>query len=407
MRAHETPETISLRYSGTTKHAADLRAANPGAEFSEGEKIVVPSSLLFKARPVAALSGELNASGFVDVVVNGNNFAGRWDTVQIEQALDRYSVVRLTGPFVAEDQTVRSAYRPFEFDTCEIYVDGRILFRGVLLGYSVQREIAGRSMAISAYSRAAVLTDVCASPAQFPLEYKGQTLRQIASSLIRPLDGLQAVFETADQAAFNTVALDPDLKIQSFLASLARKRNFVLSDTETGDLYFRRPSSDGNIKARLAESLPPVQFVSGRVNTQDLFSHITGLSSENGGNKPEKYTWTNPFTKGANRQYTFAVNDLETGSLKQAVDAKACRMFANAFYANVEVSTWYSETKELWKPGDLVQLTAPGAMVYTEQKLIVGAVSFVKNARAQTAELTLLLPGAYSGQIPEQLPWTV
>ena len=80
-------------------------------------------------------------------------------------------------------------------------------------------------------------------------------------------------------------------------------------------------------------------------------------------------------------------------------------MFGNMAGFAATVATWRDPNGDLWAPNTTVTLVAPGAMVYTEFEFIIRAVQFSRDSRETTATLELVLPGSFSGEIPETLPW--
>ena len=80
-------------------------------------------------------------------------------------------------------------------------------------------------------------------------------------------------------------------------------------------------------------------------------------------------------------------------------------MFGAMASYSVALSTWRDPAGNLWAPNTTLKLQAPGAMIYNSYEFIVRSVEFSKDSTSETARLNLVLPGAFSGQIPEALPW--
>jgi hypothetical protein len=44
-------------------------------------------------------------------------------------------------------------------------------------------------------------------------------------------------------------------------------------------------------------------------------------------------------------------------------------------------------------------------MIYSSYEFVVRSVRFDSETDSETAELDLVLPGSFSGEIPESMPW--
>lgn len=102
---------------------------------------------------------------------------------------------------------------------------------------------------------------------------------------------------------------------------------------------------------------------------------------------------------------TFSAPDVEGGDITDAVRAKTGRMFGNMAAYAVQVDTWRDPQGELWTPNTTVILEAPGAMVYAPYEFVLRSVAFDRSGSKESAELDLVLPGSFSGQTPEAMPW--
>ena len=113
----------------------------------------------------------------------------------------------------------------------------------------------------------------------------------------------------------------------------------------------------------------------------------------------------NPRLNGVLRPMTFDVPDTIDSTVKAAVEAKAGRMFANIVSYDVRVATHRDPNGTRWKSNTTIILRAPDAMVYNDYEFIIRSVDFEKDDKTETATLNLVLPGSFSGKIPDSLPW--
>jgi prophage tail gpP-like protein len=204
-------------------------------------------------------------------------------------------------------------------------------------------------------------------------------------------------------AAFARVALDPEQKIQDFLAELAKLRNLVIADTPGGDLWFRKSVSTGSPVAKLKGQ--PLVSVKAQFNPQDYFSEITGIAKATRKKKGGKYTVKNDHISGVLRPFTFKPDDLERADIPGAARSKFGRMFGNMVSYTATLPTWRDPDGVLFEPNTTIKITAPDAMIYRETEFLIREVTLKQTADSKTAELGLSLPGAFSGEAPSVFPW--
>jgi prophage tail gpP-like protein len=81
-------------------------------------------------------------------------------------------------------------------------------------------------------------------------------------------------------------------------------------------------------------------------------------------------------------------------------------MFADSVGYEIVVQGWRDDNGDIWAPNKIVELTSPGIMVYNEYEFITRSIRLARaSSGGDTAALGLVFPGAYSGKIPEVLPW--
>lgn len=402
-RAGDTFETVSRNEYGTETEAGRIKSANPGVTepFATGISLTIP--------PVPDVPTDLPSQSpsavddEVAVLINGERFRF-WNAVQITRSIDSMDTVGLSAPFDADLPGFREIFRPFSFPDVEITVGGEPLFTGVLVAIDPTVGNKARTIEASGYSRPGVLND-CTPPASaFPLEFNGMNLQDIASAIVAPF-GLSVVFEVPAGPVFERVASAPEKKILGFLVELAKQRNLIISSTEAGEVLFRQSTTVGSAVARLQQGETPLLSVIPAFAPQGYYSHITGIEPVTVGLEGSQFTVKNSRLEGVIRPFTFEIPDTPGTDAKSAVDAKIGRMFGNAATYSISVDTWRDPDGTLWEPNTTLKLIAPDAMIYEEFEFLIRKVNFERVKNAETATLDLVLPGAFSGEIPEALPW--
>ena len=339
----------------------------------------------------------------VSLLIDGREWRA-WDSLEIHLGLDTFATVGFVAPFEPERPEFRATFQPFSFKPLEVRVGDELLVTGTLVGVDPSLSPDARTVQTSGYSKPAVLSDAMAPASAYPLELNGLKLRQIAETVVTPF-GLNVQMDADEGAAFRRVALDPDQAIHTFLVELAQQRGLVISDTPEGALRFLRSTSTGTPVARLREGELPLSTVTPHFSPQDYFSEITGIAKTRSGRGGARYTVANPFLASVVRPHTFKLEDTDGPDVPTAARAKLGRMFGNVLSVSAEVPTWRTPAGELWKPNTTLTLEAPGAMIYRETEFVIRNVTLHQDAGSVTAALELVLPGAFSGDIPEVLPW--
>jgi prophage tail gpP-like protein len=349
----------------------------------------------------------------VTVRIAGVEYAN-WEDLEITSSIDNHATVGFNAPFEPERRAFRETFRPFTFKPLELDVDGERLFTGTLVDVNPRAVPTTRRVAISGYSKAAVLADCTIPPALLPFETNGLSLRQIAQRLIAPF-GLDVVVTAPEGTPFRRVntksrAVDgkaeSDQKVQDFLAELAKQRVLILSSTKLGDLLMQESVKTGHPVAFLEEGHPPLSEVIPTFNPQSYYSEITGYTSHKRGQTGAKYTERNQrLAGGVLRPYGFRLDDVEKADAPAAVRAKLGRMYAGFCSYVLNLPTWRDANGKIWEPNTTITVKSPSAMIYNPYEFLIRDVALKRRGDEKTASLGVVLPGAFSGEQPATLPW--
>ena len=399
----DTFATIARKQYGSELQGILVLQGNPGlAEpIPAGTVVTIPP---LPGGPVDATApGPADSPNEVALLINGRRFRF-WTEMSITLTIDAMASVDFTAPFEPESREFRDAFRPFSYAPVVVTVAGEPLFTGTMLTPTPSVSDTGVSVAVSCYARPAVLDDCTAPASAFPLEFNGQALPDIARTLCAPF-GFTVTFEGMPGPAFERVALDPKTSVLPFLAELAKQRALVMTSSPGGDLAFPAITSVGSPVARLTEGAPPLLSVTPQFAPQDYYSHVTGLESVALGGSGSQFTVKNPHLPGVVRPKTFGGPDVEGGDIKTATQSKSGRMFGNMVSYTINVPTWRDPSGRLWAPNTTLMLEAPSAMIYSPYEFLVRRVTLTRSEDAEAAELELVLPGSFSGEMPGRLPW--
>ena len=397
--AGDTFDSVSRKVYGEESGASRILAANPGAiePFADGLTLQIPP----RADTDGADQDDRTNPDQVSITIVGSRFRF-WTSVTITRSLDAVDTFTLSAPFESDRQVFRDAFRPFSYQPVVIAVGGHRLFNGTLVNSTPTIDKNANVVNASGYARPGVLWD-CTMPASaYPIEYNGVALDEIARKMVEPF-GLSVVFEAPVGAAFEQVSATTEERVGAFLAGLARQRNLVIGSNPDGALVFRQEPT-GTPVARLTEGEQPLLSVTPRFSAQKFYSHVTGLEPSIVGIAGGSHTVKNGKVTVV-RPFAFTIPDSQEGAVVPAVNAKAARMYGEAVAYTVAVPGIRNANGDLWAPGQRVMLQAPGAMIYEPYEFMIRSVAMTRNQTQATTSLTLMIPGAFSGTLPEVLPW--
>jgi prophage tail gpP-like protein len=397
-----TFEQESAKQYGTPIYAPILRQANPdrsGDNVGAGQLIkpTLPSAPADKPHELPADNVDE-----VALLIDGQRYR-YWSDMVINRALDSIDTLDIRAPFDSAIPEFKKTFQPFSYKDMAVTIGGQPLFTGTMVSVNPNVTDTEKTVTVSGYAKCGVLNDVNPPASALPLEFNNQNLKNIAAKLCEPF-GVSVDFKVDPGATFERVACDPGRKILEFLTELAQQRGLVISSNPAGGLVFSKPQ-DSEPVARVKQGESPVTAITARFSPQDYFSHITGLESAEAGKKGGQHTVKNPHVKAGVRPFNFSVTDADGPGVKQATEAKAGRMIGNMASYSVSMTTWRDPQGNLWEPGKMLTLTAPDALIYNDYTFMIRAVALSRDADSMTATLELSMAGAFSGKIPETLPW--
>ncbi len=340
----------------------------------------------------------------VSLLINGVEWR-YWSALKVKRSIDAYSSVTFTAPFEPEREAFRQVFRPFQFQDVRVRVGGATLFTGTLIDVLPSVSPTMRTVNVTAYALPGVLADADAPGDRLPLEWKGYGLRRIAEMIAGWFD-LSVTVNGDEGPVFDKVALEPGTKPQTFLAKLAAQRNFVINDTTAGAVRFWKSQSLGNPVARFDANEEPVTKIAPRFRPRAYFSEITGFSPTKKGIPGSRYTIQNPWLSGILRPHSVSLRDTKPADVPNAVNVQMGRMFAEmASYSIPGIPTWRIPQGALWTPNESVMVTAPDAMIYKPTEMLIRDVILEADPEKHTASLEVVLPGSFSGETPDSVPW--
>jgi len=413
----DTLGAISIRYLGVWAKWRSIETANPQLSgrrtASDGSPLIFPDDILAipeenkTEAPAAPQTKTIELSegeSDISIVIDGLKFLG-FTGYELNLNYDSFDSFSFSAPYNILSQEVAEALAPFTFKDCEVYYKGKLKLKGTLLTPDPEVTKDAREINLTVYPLCGILNDCTIPLAQYPAEYSGLTLKEIAEPIGNAF-GIKVVIDGDPGPAFEKVSIEPTEKIFDFFVKLSKQRNFLIRNDESGRLVFFRPKQD-RVFASFEEGKSPLLSLKPKFKAQSFYSHIIGFSKADADHESEQFIYENKYLtkKGITRCNTIIADDADAGSLEATVEAYAGRMFAECVSYELESENHENSDGDVFEKGMTVCVKAPGAMIRRETEFIARNISLKRTITGKTATLSLVLPGSYTDEIPEVLPW--
>jgi prophage tail gpP-like protein len=391
----ETWSDVARRTTGNDLDANAIKRANPAIQEPIEEDFLVQI-------PMGDFQPSNIGQGELVIQVDGYSL-GTLDNFEMILAIDAISKCSFSVP---NEPETRAMFLPLQSQRITVDHLGDRLFTGRCASPQPQNAPNQNVLNIEAYADPGILELCSPSIEKFPLEWKNSLLEQIAEDLCDE-HGIAVKFKTPTSSRFKRVDIAPGQNILGFLSDLSSQRGLILTSDASGTLLIHTGSSNGPIVSFLQNGKHPTENIDLTINEDKYFSSVTGIvpPKSKRGKIGAKYTVQNPHATSVVRSHTFECKDIDKGELETAVQSTAGRMFAEVISCSVDVATWNNDMGSVYKPGQLVSLQSTEDFIPDAFTFLVTMVTLRKSAGNQSASLNLALPGVYSGELPERLPW--
>jgi len=332
----------------------------------------------------------------IKLVVGSDEFKF-WSSFTLTRNIDTFDTFSFDAPF-GENAGIRDIIKPLQFKSGQIFIDDKLVSTITIVNALPTLGSEANSISVDGYAKPGVLNDCSVRHSDYPLEFDGQTLAQIATTL-SGFYGIGAVFTESSGAPFEKAKLEAGQDPFDFLIKLARDRSFLISSTALGKILFRKAAKNPR-STTLKQGHTPLLSVTPNINPQVYRSEITGLSPGN-----SEAVTVNNTNLDVLRPLVYKLKQEQSGAdLQNAVKWKMGMMFANAISYSIVVQGLRDERGDIWETNKYINLTAPGAYIDNETKFLIKSLVLNKSD-SETTTMNLVLPESYSGEIPKRLPW--
>ena len=407
--AGDTVEDLAAIFYGQPSLFPKIIQANPfiagrdNNEIFQGEKLIIPD-----ISAGAVSEGEDDGTDDVVIKIDGvefPNFTGFTLKTSMDKCADEFTF------FTSWDSTdleLREIFRPFKYNVVEVFIGGLLVLTGNIINLQPVTDTNSSTLTVSGYSKSGVLNDCNYPLGSYPLVFNTLRIVDIAQTLAQPFN-ISVIDGTSDQFVFEEVDLKPTDNVYSFLAKLCKKRGSLLTSLPNGNMIIQK-SNPARATISLVEGNPNVLGMSTNYSGQKGYSSVSGLLKGKDTPDPatdDSFTETDPFIvdDSESRPFVFTIDDIETGSLQEAVRAKLRRLWADRISYTVSIQGWRDQNGQRWTDNRRINVEYPSLMIYNNTEFIIRNVELTEDDSKRITKLTLVLPQAYNDEELNGLPW--
>lgn len=311
------------------------------------------------------------------------------------------STFSFISKFNPDDLEARPIFKPFTYPSVEVYTDDdKLLLTGSITTHDFNSKSAPELVQVSGYSKGGILEDCNIPLSSYPLESINGNLRDISTKLLN-IYGLTLIVDKSVQKEvglnYAKSVAEPTETVKDYLAKMAAQRNIVVSHDAKGNILYFRP--DTKAVSKYSFTKENCLSMSMGCNGQDLHSTISVIrepSHKNGGVQSSD-TVNNPLCK-IKRTSTKKMSSGEDTNTTRAVKA-ALAAELTAMTVTVNIKNWIDDLE----CGDIVDLQNPDLFLFNKTRFMVREIAQQQNQQEKTMDLTLMLPEAFTGDIPKAI----
>lgn len=395
-RGGESWSTVAILTTGNDLDADKIRRANPGLRepLSIGDVATIPETS----------STSSSRQGNPSIVVDGIEIE-LFDDFELVRAIDAMGKGTFTVPNEKEN---RAIFKPLYFPMTSISVNGNLIFTGRCNSPIPSDNGGMKVLNVNMFSLPGIM-ELSGPPIDaFPLEFKKYNLRQIASELCWK-HGIEQVFNDDSGGWFKRVDIQPGDSTLDFLADLAKQRGYVVGDDKNGNILFQTGAQTGSPVASISKIEIPCTGLTVQIDDSQYYSSVTGYVAGKSHKdfRGKGYTVNNQYLTDIIRPYLSKFEDIDEGELRTATEALAGRMFSQVFSVTVDLCTWFDDNGDVFRPNTTIKIQSEEDYIEEPYEFLISQVDLRKTSGEMTCSLTCVLPGVFSGEIPEAMPWRI
>ena len=357
-----------------------------------------------------------------------SGFSGLQVSLGIDTASNAYA---FSVPWTSTPENI-ARFKPFRPDVVYIYVDGQE--DPILTGYV---EVSGWNISeaqgiltIQGRSASAPIVDYSAGP---PFQFQNITFNDfgremwkavggnvtkttetfteyvdgegLVSRSLESINGGAVAIAKPDTGKISEISITPGQSLYEVLSQLASAQGLWAIPTADGQLSYVKLKSDSKPVATLIEGQGPVRSVTATADITKRFQKYMVVGAFEG-NPEATAEVSDPEVFGlAKRGRKIAPLNQQSTDMDQAARFLRSTALIDSYTASCEVEGWHYNGN-LWQPGTIITLKAPGARINNPSRFMIKNVTLqLDESGGQITGLDLAIPEAYDGTEPEVLPW--
>jgi prophage tail gpP-like protein len=303
-----------------------------------------------------------------------------------------------SGPYDPDGDNARLLEPPEK--KAVLRIDGEIYITGLTQSWDPGWETNSSAVELECRSLPGTLIE-CTSDIK-SATYRNQTLKQIADSELQPF-GIKAEFPDGDSAPIPLAQRCPLDKVFAFLKKYACNYGFVMNSTDTENLKFAIPGKNSPLVDSFSQGEQPLLGVDVSYDWSNRFSEYIATAQLPG--NPTATATTVDESADFYRPLMFKADARTVADLQKSADLRLTQALT-AMEVSATVAGWRNRENELWLENTLVELYAPKVFLFQSRNYLIKSVKLDKTEQGgEIAELTMVMPETYTGEIPEILPW--
>ncbi len=364
-----------------------------------GDRLYIPSDTNTKRYAGRKITADFDNP--IEVELDGVRYKS-FKATQISRAMNEIAAgFVFDAPFSMEDKTLMDKLRPYSYKTALLYVDGELFMTAKCMRWSYSVTSSGIVATIEARTRTG---DLCECSGNIGVgQFANQTLLQIAEEICKVYD-LKVYSESLDSLPFPDAVKEVAELDFDFLSRLATQAGFLMKPGKDGSLYFTRAQVGSKPVGSLKSGEFPVLSCSSSFDGSKRFSDITGTteSETDWGINETLQDESIPIK----RPFRFKADEATRDTLKTAVQWRMSESIVASTSLSVTVSGWRNSEGRLWEENTSVYFYAPQCYVLQNTVFLIQKVVLTKDeSGGDIAELSLVLPEAYTLGLPSSYPW--
>lgn len=333
------------------------------------------------------------------LTIEGKRYTG-WEGLTLSRALDAVSTIGFSTSWDPHNPELRALFVPLARQSIEVDTGrGERLLTGLITAGAPESDAESRSLPLAGYGRPGILEHTRYNDTEFHKVYLDEIARKLTAQASIDLD-----FRAPKGPSFDQIKLEHDKSPWSLLVDTAQQVGVLLTDSPSGRLVAWQPEI-GRPVLELREGEPPCGDISVTLG-DEWHAEIVGYAGAKRGRGGVSHRVTNPHFRGPYpTTHEYEEKDTKPADLARAVEAKMGRMLGNAIAWTAPIPGIRDPQGELLAPNTIVRVYHPSSFIYRPTDLLVRKVTYFVGKESLHSELELVLPGAFTGHLPEVMPW--